>query len=179
MAGSSVEVKKSGSGQALSPTQDRPWWSLRNEIDRMFDRLWFAPTAMARMFNLEPGRFEETPFGLMAPAIDVTEEKDCYKIEAELPGLSEKDIDITISGDNLILKGEKREEHEEKSKNRYLSERRYGTFERHFTLPDGVDRDKISAGFSKGVLSVVLRKTQEAQQQKKIEVKADGGGTSD
>ena len=173
MAVKSVEVKKSGSGQALSSTQDRPWWSLRNEIDRMFDSFWFAPTAVRRMFNLEPGRWEETPFGLTAPAIDVTEEEDCYKIDAELPGMSENNIDITISGDNLILKGEKREEHEEKSKNRYLSERRYGTFERHFTLPDGVDRDNITAGFSKGVLSVVLPKTKEAQQQqKKIEVKA-------
>jgi HSP20 family protein len=87
--------------------------------------------------------------------------------------MSEKDIDLSISGDMLILKGEKRQEREEKDKNRYLSERSYGAFQRSFALPEGVDRDKIAAQFSKDVLTITLPKTPHAQQQqKRIEVKA-------
>jgi len=63
--------------------------------------------------------------------------------------MSEKDIDISLSGDMLLLKGEKHQEREEKTENRYLSERNYGTFQRNFVLPDGVDRDQITAEFAK------------------------------
>ena len=84
-----------------------------------------------------------------------------------------KDIDLSISHDTLTVKGEKRDEKEEKSKNYHVSERFYGSFERSFALPEGVDRDKIEAGFAKGVLTVTLPKKPEVvQQQKKIEIKA-------
>ena len=80
---------------------------------------------------------------------------------------------MTLTGDRLILKGEKRQEREEKEKNYYLSERSYGSFQRTFSLPDGIDREKIAATFAKGVLTITLPKTAEVQkQQKKIEVKA-------
>ena len=73
----------------------------------------------------------------------------------------------------IVLKGEKRQEREEKEENRYVSERSYGTFQRTFALADGVDRDKIAAEFAKGVLTLTLPKTVDAQkQQKRIEVKA-------
>lgn len=86
--------------------------------------------------------------------------------------MDEKDIDVSVSGDLLVIKGEKREEKVEKDKNYYLSERSYGQFQRSFSLPSGIDRDKINAEFSKGVLTVTLPKSAEAQkQQKKIEVK--------
>jgi HSP20 family protein len=115
----------------------------------------------------------DTSFGAAVPAVDITEDDKGYRIAAELPGMSEKDIDVSISGDMLTIKGEKRQEREEKEKNRYLSERSYGMFQRSFPLPEGVDRDKISADFSKGVLTLTLPKTADAQkQQKKIEVKA-------
>jgi len=168
MAQNPVEVKKSQSS-VLGPSS--PW----REFDRMFDQFAnsFGLPAMRRMFDLGPGWRPETPFGLTAPAVDISEDENCYKIEAELPGLSEQDIDISISGDMLVLKGEKRHEHEEKGKSHYLSERSYGTFERSFVLPEGVDRDKVDAQFSKGVLKITLPKTQQAQQQKRrIEVKA-------
>jgi len=81
--------------------------------------------------------------------------------------------EVSLSGDSLVLKGEKQQKKEEKDKNYYLSERSYGSFQRTFRLPDGVDRDKIAATFAKRVLNVTLPKTAEAQkQQKKIEVKA-------
>jgi len=169
MAQNPMEVKKSQS-TTLAPSSN-PW----REIDRLFDQFAnsFGLPAMRRMFDLAPGWRHETPFGLTAPAVDISEDENGYKIEAELPGLSEQDIDISIRGDMLVLRGEKRQEHEEKNKNHYLSERSYGVFERSFVLPEGVDRDNVDAQFSKGVLKITLPKTQHAQQQqRKIEVKA-------
>jgi len=107
------------------------------------------------------------------PAVDVFENEKGFKLTAELPGLCEKDVEVTLTGDLVMLKGEKQQEREEKGKNRYLSERSYGSFQRSFYLPDGVARDKVTAEFKDGVLTVMLPKTVEAQAQtKKVEVKA-------
>jgi HSP20 family protein len=171
MAQTPVEVKKGPPARTLAD----PWNVFRTEMDRLFDRFagGFGLPSMRRVLDLEPWGRYEAPFTVSAPAVDVTEDDKAYKIAAELPGMSEKDIDVSITGDMLVLKGEKRQEREEREKNRYLAERTYGSFQRSFTLPDGIDRDRISAEFSKGVLALTLPKTQEAQkQQKKIEVKA-------
>ena len=90
-----------------------------------------------------------------------------YKISAELPGLDAQDVEMSISDDRLVLKGEKRQEQEEKNKNYHHSERTYGSFQRSFELPMSVDRDKIAADFSKGVLTITLPKTAAMQQQQK------------
>ena len=101
------------------------------------------------------------------------EDEKVYKISAELPGIDAKDVDVSVFGDMLVLKGEKRQEREEKDKNYHLSERAYGSFQRAFELPASVDRNKIAADFSKGVLTLTLPKTAEAQKPiKKIEVKS-------
>jgi HSP20 family protein len=172
MAQTPVEVKKTTTAPA--PASD-PWHSLRTEMDRLFDRFadGFRLPSWRRMFDAEPMRGFETSLSFAAPAIDVAEDDKAYKITAELPGLVEKDIDISIAGDMLTLKGEKQQQKEEKNKNYYMSERSYGSFQRSFMLPDGVDTNKIAADLSKGVLTVTLPKTAEAQKpQKKIEVKA-------
>lgn len=172
MAETPVEVKRATPTRSV--TAD-PWQSWRGEMDRLFDRFAgsFGFPALRRMFDLEAGMPGGTSFGIANPAVDITEDDKSYKIAAELPGLSEKDIDVSVTGDMLVIKGEKRQEREEKEKNRYLSERSYGMFQRSFQIPDGVDRDKINADFSKGVLTLTLPKTADAQkQQKKIEVKA-------
>jgi len=89
-----------------------------------------------------------------------------------LPGLDAKDVDVSASGDMLVLKGEKHQESEQKDQNYHFSERAYGSFQRAFELPASVDRDKITADFSKGVLTIEMPKTADAQRQpKKIEVK--------
>ena len=140
-------------------------------MDRLVDRFTAGcgVPSLRRMFDIEPAWRHESSFGFAAPAADITEDDKAYKIAAELPGMSEKDIEVSL----LVLKGEKRQEREEQEKNRYLSERSYGAFQRSFALPDGIDRNKIAAEFSKGVLTLTLPKTQEAQKQpKKIEVKA-------
>lgn len=173
MAETPMEVRKTP--PATRPAAD-PWQSFRNEMDRVFDRFAgsFGFPSLRRMFDIEPAWRYESSFGFAAaPAVDITEDDKAYKIAAELPGTSEKDIEVSLSDDMLVLKGEKRQEREEKEKNRYLSERSYGAFQRSFALPDGIDRDKIAAEFSKGVLTLTLPKTTDAQkQQKKIEVKA-------
>ena len=164
-----IDVKKSPAPAPARSAVPDVWQSFRGEMDRLFDRFGF-PT-FRRMLDVEP--FGETSFGIAVPAVDVTEDEKAYKITAELPGMAEKDVDVSLSGDLLVIKGEKHREREQKEKNRYLSERSYGAFQRSFTIPDGVDRDKVEAEFAKGVLTLTLPKSAEAQkQQKKIEIKA-------
>jgi len=165
MANQEVEVKK-GQPTAPATTQD-VWGSLRTEMDRLFDRFgggWhMAP--FGRMFGGELAPRMTSEFTLTVPAVDVTENGASFKITAELPGLVEKDVEVKVSGDMLTLKGEKRQEREEKDESHHLRERSYGSFERSFRLPPSVDREKISADFSKGVLTVTLPKSMEAKKQ--------------
>jgi HSP20 family protein len=170
MASTPVEVKK-----ATPARTPDAWHSFRAEMDRLFDRFsgGFGLPSFRRLFDVEPAWRGDSTFSFTAPAVDVTEDDKTYKITAELPGLEEKNLDVTVSGDMLTLKGEKRYEKEDKDKNHYMSQRAYGSFQRAFVLPDGIERDKIAAGLSKGVLTITLPKTATAQKpQKKIEVKA-------
>jgi HSP20 family protein len=103
----------------------------------------------------------------------MSEDDRAYKISAELPGIDAKDIDVSVSGDTLVLKGEKRQQKEEEDKNYHFSERSYGSFQRSFQLPLSIDRDKVAADFSNGVLTITLPKAAEAQKpQKKIEIRS-------
>ena len=175
MADTKVEVKPD---RLKTPAPMRPaatdlWQAFHDDADRMFDRFLrgFGMPSLRRMFDVPSawrGGFEG-----MTPAIDVAEDDKGFAITAELPGMTEKDVDITVAADAVTIKGEKREEKETKEANYYLSERRFGSFQRTFPLPDSVDRDKIEATFEKGVLRLTLPKRADAtQRQKKIEVKA-------
>ncbi len=169
MANTPVDVKKA----APAPAQDA-WRSLRSEMDRLFDRFSgaFGMPSLRRMFDAEPMFRQESTFGFAAPVVDVAENDKAYKITAELPGLEPKEVELSVSGDTLVLRGEKREEKEQKDKNTYRSERSYGSFQRSFALPQGIDRDKIAADLAKGVLTITLPKTADAQKPaQKIEVK--------
>jgi HSP20 family protein len=169
MAQTPVEVKKATPARAPDA-----WQSFRTEMDRLFDRFagGFGLPAFRRMFDSERPWWPETSFSFPAPAVDVTEDEKAYRITAELPGLDEKNIDLTLSGDMLTLRGEKHYEKDEQDKNRHMSERTYGSFQRVFAVPDGVDRDRIGANLEKGVLTITLPKSAEAQrQQKRIEVR--------
>jgi HSP20 family protein len=182
-----IEVKKEPAPQASQGQQSSralasarrtdldPFQAFRNEMDRLFDQFWrgFGSPTSRRGLEAEPFWRAEGGFGLSVPAVDVAEDDKAYHITAELPGLSDKDIEVNLSGDVLTISGEKRDEREEKEKSYHFSERRYGSFRRSFALPQGVDRDKVEATFKNGVLSLTLPKTPDAmQQQKKIEVKA-------
>ena len=100
------------------------------------------------------------------PAVDVYEEDGKYVVKAELPGLKKDDIDVSVSGDTLTIKGERKDEREEKEENYYLSERSYGNFVRSMTLPSMVDADKIEANFDDGLLEVKLPKSEKAEAKK-------------
>lgn len=153
-----------------------PLVSLRTEIDRLFDDFAssFGRWPLGR--SLFDERFWRMPeLDVHVPVVDVAETDREYRVSAELPGMDEKDIEVTVDNDVLTIRGEKRQEKEEKKKGYRLSERRYGMFQRSFGLPAGVDASKIAADFSKGVLSVTLPKTAEAQkkQPRRIEVKGE------
>jgi HSP20 family protein len=128
--------------------------------------------SLRRVFDGNP-HGPASAFSFSAPAIDMSEDDKAYRISAELPGIDAKDIDVSLSGDTLILKGEKRQEKEEKDKNYHFSESSYGSFRRSFQLPSSIDQNKVAADFSKGALTITLPKTAEAQKpQKKIEVRS-------
>jgi HSP20 family protein len=167
MADVPVEVK---TAPAEPPVPD-VWRSFRGEMDRLFDRFGFP--SLRRLFDIEPRWRPLSTFSFSVPPIDMSEDDKAYKITAELPGLDAKDVDVSVSGDMLVLKGEKRQEKEEKDKNYYFSERAFGSFRRAFELPASVDREKVAADYSKGVLTITLPKTAAAQRQaKKIEIKS-------
>jgi len=161
-----LPVKTEGKGTS-SPSllpEWRPFESLRREIDQIFDNFhtgfWRAP-AIPAVFDAQ----------VVGPAADFAEHDKAYEVTAELPGLDAADIDVKFAHNTLTISGEKKEEKEEKKKDYYLSERRYGSFQRSFQLPDGIDSDKIEAKFNKGVLKVTLPKTEKAQNHvKKISV---------
>jgi HSP20 family protein len=172
MAQSPIQVKQQS--PATTPRGDAIQ-AFRTEMDRLFDRFMsgFGMPTMRRLFDAGPSLFGSSSVGVMAPAVDVTEDDNSYKITAELPGTTEKEVEVNLSGDTLTIKGEKQQETERKDQNHYLSERSYGSFERSFVLPEDVEREKIEANFSKGVLTVSLPKNAKAKSaQKKIEVKA-------
>jgi len=158
--------------QALRPWH--PFDTLRREMDRLFEDFDrdFWPTPFRRSsFALDP-LWRQDFASATKPAVDIVEKEKAYEITAELPGLDEKDIEVKLSDGSVTIKGAKKEEREEKSKNYHLHERHFGSFERHFSVPAGVDAEKIEAKFNQGILTVTLPKKPEAQKpEKKIEIK--------
>ena len=133
--------------------------------------MWRSPFGRS-LFDIQPFWQRESTWAT-APAVDVAETEKAYEITAELPGMDEKNVEVKFADGVLTVKGEKQEEKEEKKKDYYLSERSYGSFQRAFQVPDGVDADKIEASFKNGVLTVTMPKSVEAQKSaKKITVKA-------
>ena len=160
---------------AWSPFAAYPFESLRREVDRLFEDFdpgfWRLPFRSS-MFDSEPARRRDV-VAATAPAVDVVEKDGAFEVVAELPGMDEKDIEVKLANGTLTIKGEKQEEKEEKKKDYYLRERRFGAFQRAFTVPDTVDADKIEAHFAKGVLTVTLPKRPDAvKAEKKIAVKS-------
>ncbi len=154
-------------GALIGPsTEASPFLSLRREMERMFDDFlgdsatnWGWPTTKPSTFN---------------PRVTVAESEKEMTVTAELPGLTEKDLECTLQGDHLLLRGTKREEREEKEGGKVVfSERSYGMFERAIPLSCEVVDDKIDASFKNGVLTIRLPKTPEsACQTKRISVRA-------
>ena len=148
---------------AFELTPWRPFRELTTLRDEM-DKLW--------------GRFfEEWPSvkslrGEWAPSLDVSETKQSVVVKGEMPGIDPKDIDISYSDGVLTIKGEKRQEQEEKDENYHVVERRYGSFSRSIRLPHEIQSDKIKASYKNGVLKISLPKSEEAKK-KEIKIKVE------
>jgi len=168
MANSKIPVTKEHAGTpAAAGGLWSPFENLRSEIDRLFED--FVPGAWRSISGRAPAL---SAWSLM-PAVDLVEKADAFEVTAEIAGIDEKDLEVKVSNNTLTIRGVKQEEKEQKEKEYHVSERRYGSFQRTFSLPAGVDRDKIEASFTKGVLTVRLPKTAEAQQsERKVEIKA-------
>lgn len=170
---SKLPVTKKVSEPALASEAWRPFDTLRKEVDRLFEDFgredfWRRP--FRSLAGIERNLMQKLA---ATPAVDVAEGDKAYEITAELPGMDQKDIEVNVANGGLTIRGEKKEEKEQKQQDYYVSERRYGSFERYFGLPEGIDASKIEASFKNGVLKVTLPKTAEAQKPaKKIEVKA-------
>ncbi|RLB09077.1 MAG: Hsp20/alpha crystallin family protein [Deltaproteobacteria bacterium] len=137
---------------------------LKDDIDELFDKfIRNFSSSLPEIFGGE---------GEIWPSVDVLEDKKNIIVKAEIPGMSPSDFDISISDNILTIKGEKKQEKEEKDKNFYMMERQYGTFTRSITLPVEVNEEKVDASYKDGVLKIVIPKKKEGKESKiKIKVK--------
>jgi len=132
-----------------------------SELDSLYDR-FFGSGSMIPARSLQ----EEALF----PVLDISEGKTEITVKAEIPGVEAGDLDVSLDGRMLILKGEKKQEKEDKDENYHRMERTYGYFRRTVQLPADVDPSNVEASYKKGVLKVVLKKIKESEA-KKIEVR--------
>ena len=169
-------TKESGKTTVVNaPMSALPLSMLREDIDRAFDRMFADWPRFGGLMGR--GFFDDDTFftkpSVAMPTVDVSEDDDSYTIEAELPGVDESDLEVTVRDDRLSLRGKKKSETEKKDKNVRMSERRYGSFERTFRLPDDVDASKIKAEFSNGLLNLTLPKSAKAKsKERKISVRS-------
>ena len=105
-------------------------------------------------------------YGLFAPSFDVKENKEGYVFRADLPGVKEEDLEISLTGNRLTISGKREQEKHEQGDTYYASERSYGSFSRAFTLPDGTDAENVKAELKEGVLQVIVPKKPEVQPRK-------------
>jgi HSP20 family protein len=151
------EIKKQDTSGVGMPRQRDPFAEMRAEMDRVFDSF------LGRSFFGRPSLLPRLPAAeMITPDVDVRENEKEIVFEAELPGIDEKDVTVTLRERILTLKGEKKSEREEKKDTYHLVERGYGEFERSFQLPDAIDENQVKASFDKGVLRVVVPKRPEA-----------------
>lgn len=101
-----------------------------------------------------------------SPAFDVTETKDGFIFKADVPGIAQKDIEVTLTGNRLTVAGKREREEEQKSETSYVYERAFGSFTRSFTIPEGADAEHVKADLSNGVLTLQLAKLPEAKSRK-------------
>lgn len=156
-----IPWKKTNGGLVTRRSEMDPFSQLHRQIDRLFSDFITDWPLTGRM-NLMDRRL-----GSFVPDVDITETDKEFRVTAELPGMDEKDLEVTYVEGGLTIKGEKREEDEEQRGDFYRSERQFGAFERTIPLPSDVSPDKARASFKKGVLSVTLPKTEQARSNKK------------
>jgi HSP20 family protein len=148
----------------VKQAEDNPMLTLQQDMNRLFDNFF------DRGFGMRPFGGDEM-WDQFQPRIDVVDGEKSIEVTAELPGLDEDEIELTLSQNTLQISGEKKAESEDKGKNYYRMERSYGAFRRVIEMPSAVDADKVKATFKKGVLTVVLPKIIEEEGRKRITIK--------
>lgn len=138
---------------------------MERDFDRLFDEFF-------RGFGLMPSGALGESWAGFSPQIDVVEDEDEIRVAAELPGMDEDDIDVSLSRGTLTIQGEKREETEDRGQNYYRMERSYGTFRRSIPLPSTVDEAKVEATYEKGVLTITLPKKEDTRAGRRIPITA-------
>jgi HSP20 family protein len=160
------DVTGKGQGGRAPTRYGDPFQSFRSEMDRVFDNFLGGLPSLASLrhgFPVEQG---------LTPTLDVKENEKEIVVKADLPGIDEKDINLTIHDGVLSLRGEKKSERTDERENYHVMERSYGSFQRSIRLPETIDEDKVDARFDKGVLTVTLPKRADmVKTQKKIEIK--------
>jgi len=152
---SNITVRNKENGGAPSRIEWEPARLMRDLLR------WDPFREMAPAFPMAPAM----DFAF-APAFEIRETRDAYVFKADMPGVEEKDLDITRTGNRLTIGGKREAEQEEKGDNYFARERSYGSFVRTFTLPEGIDVEHIQAELKGGVLTLVIPKTPEAQPKK-------------
>lgn len=160
-------------GGLRRPGEERPFQvfgteieSLHRDIDRLFESIWTGgvePSLLSAAWTTRD----------VAPRLDFVDDDNRFRLTVELPGMTDKDVDVSLTDRTLTISGEKKEDKEKKDKEVYRRERAYGSFRRVMELPGDVDADKIHAAFQDGVLTIDLPKSKEAQEKvRRIPVKA-------
>jgi HSP20 family protein len=152
---------KKGLPALLSERGARPFVALQQEMNRLFDRFFGEES------SLYPSSIAEEWLSTSYPQLDIRETAKGLKVSVELPGMSEKDVHVSITGNSLTIKGEKKEEKEEKHANYVRMERRYGSFNRVIPLSEEIDPDRAEATFKNGLLEIELPRSEKAESQRK------------
>ena len=165
MNNSNLPLKRRGDKIAIRRENESPMMAIQNEMNRLFDNFFNDP------FDLAPLAIRRLPVEF-TPRVNVSETDKAMQVTAELPGMDEKDIQISLEQDTLVLSGEKKSETEENGKNFHRYERSYGSFQRVIPLVSEVQEDKVEATFKNGVLTITLPKAASAvKAAKKINIK--------
>ena len=155
---------------AMSPY--RGFYDMQSEMNRMFDEVFGGLSRRSgRQQGEEPTRW--------APALDVLQEDGDIVVKAELPGVKLEDVDITLHNGVLTIAGERKAEEQREGSGYYVRERRYGSFRRSMTLPQGVDESQISARFDGGVLEVRVSGAAAVQEPRRIQIEAGEEGSGE
>jgi HSP20 family protein len=160
------------SGRSIAPNtvelNQHPLMRIQQQMDRLFEDLW-GHQSMSLRSGLP---FDNST--LLRPSLDISESAEGYRIDVEVPGVEQKDLQVELNGDVLTISGEKSQSHEEKSDNYHQVERSYGRFERVLCLPANADREHMDAKFKNGVLTVSFAKKAlpEDDSRKRVEISA-------
>jgi len=167
-----VPIRRQEKGDSFPERYYDPTLPIHRDFDRLFEHFLrgFGAPALSR-FGSFPALGEA---GLLKPKVDLSATEQEYLLTVEIPGVNEKDVSVDIIGNTMTVKGEKRQEKEEKEKNYYRVERSYGSFQRVLSLPEDVNQEGIKASFKNGVLSITMPRTSQPKSDvKQIQINAE------